>query len=196
MVSIRPQVLAQLKRGPRSPEQLRKAITEIESEKQLANCLYNLRKAGEIRRLDDGRYELGVEKGFAATRPKVSAREGAAANPTPRDPILAAPADPMETCERCSAPLIHGQPCFCTKRTASTVPATVGQGGREADAWNNLQAREQRALLEKAAADTQDALDEYLASIADPKILKPLRAARDATRAALAAIDFLEAIHA
>ncbi len=170
MATIRPQVLAQIKRGPKSPEQLLKAIDEIENEKQLANCLYNLRKAGEVRRLDDGRYELGFEKGFAVTRSTVGAHETPR---KPRDPIV----DEM-----------RAAPAFAP---VAKVPAAPAQSAAATKPDPAL--REYRDDLEAAAVKTQDALDEYLASVADPKILKPLRAARDATRAALKAFDASQA---
>lgn len=44
-------------------------------------------------------------------------------------------------------------------------------------------------LLTRAARNAQDALDDYLAMIADPRILEPLRAARDQSRAALQAFE-------
>ncbi len=160
MATIRPQVLAQLKRAPKSLEQLHAAIDEIENEKQLANCLYNLRKAGEVRKCDDGRYELGKEKNGSTTR----------------DPIKAAAAKYLvdhKNAERFNA----AQPANPLRQMAPEI-------------------REQRDMLEKAALETQDALDAYLASVADPKILKPLRAARDATRAAVKAFDAIEALRA
>jgi len=46
-----------------------------------------------------------------------------------------------------------------------------------------------RPVLAKNAADTQAAMDDYLARIADPAVLGPLKAARDGARAALAAFD-------
>ena len=46
-----------------------------------------------------------------------------------------------------------------------------------------------RAVLTKNATATQAALDEYLATVANPCILVPLRAARDSARDALAAFD-------
>lgn len=174
MASIRPQVLAQLKRGPKSPEQLLKAIDEIENEKQLANCLYNLRKAGEVRRLDDGRYELGKEAGFAATRAKAAAKS--------RDPVPAAPAA-KNLADHEQAELTHA-----TVRAAGLLIARGAADPRKLPP----EIREQRAALEEAAVKTQDALDDYLASVADPKILKPLRDARDATRASLKVFDALK----
>lgn len=46
-----------------------------------------------------------------------------------------------------------------------------------------------RAVLERNAVATQKALDEYLAAVADPHILGPLRVSRDGARTALAAFD-------
>jgi hypothetical protein len=46
-----------------------------------------------------------------------------------------------------------------------------------------------RDLLDRAARQAQDMLDEYVAMIADPTVLDPLRIARDQTRMALAAWD-------
>ena len=46
-----------------------------------------------------------------------------------------------------------------------------------------------RDILYKNAATTQAALDEYLAAVADPRILAPLRAARDGACGALRAFD-------
>lgn len=50
-----------------------------------------------------------------------------------------------------------------------------------------------RTVLEANARVTQAALDEYLATVADPRVLKPLRAARDGARDALAAFSAKEA---
>jgi len=46
-----------------------------------------------------------------------------------------------------------------------------------------------RAVLERNAAATQAALDEYLATVADARVLGPLKAARNGARSALAAFD-------
>lgn len=50
-----------------------------------------------------------------------------------------------------------------------------------------------REILERAVADSQQTIDEYVTAVADPRILGPLRAARDQARAALAALDAMDA---
>ncbi len=64
-------------------------------------------------------------------------------------------------------------------------PLTPRCGARRAPA----PVMDARAVLEVNAKVTQAALDEYLATVADPRVLGPLRAARDGAREALAAFD-------
>ncbi len=55
---IREKLRALLGQGPATSEELHQNIKELENQKQLANLLYNMKKAGEIDRNDDRQYYL------------------------------------------------------------------------------------------------------------------------------------------
>lgn len=65
------------------------------------------------------------------------------------------------------------------------LPPRRGRGARRAP----MPATDARAVLEANANGTQAALDEYLATVANPRVLGPLRVARDGAREALAAFN-------
>lgn len=70
------------------------------------------------------------------------------------------------------------------KRHAASLLKTGRERASRAVADNGA-----RAVLAKNVADTQAALDEYVARIADPRILGSLKVSRDGARDALAAFD-------
>lgn len=141
MASIRTQVLERLARGPQTQSEILAAIPEIESPKQLANCLNVLRRSGLVTRRDDKRYERSAV----------------------------------------------GDNVYAAKLKRQTMLAALGCIP-PAPAPQEPPAHNVRAILEKAIADNQAALDDYLAAVADPRIYGPLRAARDSARAALNAL--------
>lgn len=212
MTTIRAMVLAELERGPKTMKELLEAIDEIENEKQLANCLYSLRNTGAARRDDDGRYQLVV----TATDSALATAMGIPAKRVARDlagadAFARMPAPAVVSCrpdvadaasyfdEAIGGVIKTPEPKRqnanvhdfeeaerIRQRTHRTAAGTAKVAKPETIARAIL---EVRAILERAVEANQAALDDYLASVADPRILGPLRNARDEARAALAALD-------
>lgn len=66
-------------------------------------------------------------------------------------------------------------------RAELLMPAVTQRAAAETPAERS----DTEAVLEQGAARAQAALDDYLASVADPKVVAPLKAARDLARQAL-----------
>lgn len=169
--SLREPVLAALAEGPRSRGELHAALPDVENAKQLANCLYNLRQAGLIRREADGRYRLAGRGGKKAM-PEIPMPSPARTDKPPRRERV-----------RVDDPAIdRGIGARKVQSIdAGVLAMQVARGGIV-----GINAATRRAL-EKVATDAQAALDDYLAAIGDPRIIEPLRAVRDNARAALEA---------
>ena len=171
MPSIRKSVLEHLARKPMTTAQLLEAIPEIENKKQLANCLHRLRCAGDVARLGDGHY---------------------ATTGTPTDRAPPPPAPPPPPSRRRAA--ADDDDSFDAPANFAALRAHLAQLNdfKQAERTRERVASDDdtvRTILERAVADSQQALDEYVTAVADPRILGPLRNARDEARAALAALD-------
>lgn len=88
---------------------------------------------------------------------------------------------------RYKLPAEAGESVPDTPRAASSPEETTAAVTRPRDGRPAVdQADEARAVLERNVERCQQALDDYLAAVADPRVLAPLRAARDSARDALA----------
>lgn len=155
---VEEEVLAVLKRrGPTARAALLAELPHIENTQQLSNSLHSLKRKGEIARNDNGEWALSGTP--ARARRHTRPRPGAEKNAPRND-------RPERRDARAKAKRSAGKGKH-TRRNAE--PALV------------------RAALEQAHRDAQDALDRYVAAVCDPKILAPLREARDAARRALEA---------
>ncbi len=160
MASIREQIAAHLATGKKTAKELYANLKDAENEKQVSNALYQMRKAGQVERDEDGRYTLAgktIAMGKMSTANKKKLKNAVAS--------LARTLDAAD-------------------RTVSPLNARLGANQKNTPPDLVL-----RSTLENSITQTQNALDDYLASLADQTVLIPLRAARDAARAALTAFD-------
>jgi hypothetical protein len=148
MSSIREQIATHLASGKKTAKELYANLKDAENEKQVSNALYQMRKAGQIERDEDGRYTLA---GKAIVMNKLS--------PAKKEKLK--------------------------KAVAALTADTIGVEHQK----NTPPALALRRTLENSITQTQNALDDYLSSLADQTVLVPLRTARDSARAALAAFD-------
>ncbi len=190
--TVRTEVREALKAAsrPLNFDELLAACHTVMENKQLSNALFQLKKWGEVVSPKRGLYEI-------PRCVRCDTRLEHAGGIGPYCPNKSCDADddqrsdatePLGRCGRCGAPLTDGPPCSCTKPAASTTPAPAAPATPE-----SLLCEKVEEILQQLVDDTQGALDEYLVSIADPAILKPLQAARDNARAALKAhlkLDF------
>ncbi len=161
MASIREQIAAHLATGKKTAKELYANLKDAENEKQVSNALYQMRKAGQVERDEDGRYTLA---GKTIAMGKLSTAK-------------------KENLKNAVASLARAQDA--ADRTVSPLNARLGADHRK----NTPPALALRRTLENSITQTQNALDDYLSSLADQTVLIPLRAARDAARAALTAFD-------
>lgn len=156
--------------------QIMRAATTVEDAKQLANILYNLKAAGYIT-LKDGKYRAVAKRAKAA--PPES--DDWPVPPAQTPPPMTIPKAPVVTDARGdvrSVPRPHD---------ALDLPPPPRAEPERAHSGELLE------ILERAAHDSQDALDEYVWMVGDPSILKPLMKSRDAAREALAAYQEVHA---
>lgn len=137
--------------------QIMRLAETVVDEKQLANTLYNLKAAGYIT-LEDGRYHV------AAQRPAAP----------PPDPDAEWPATPP-------TPVAAPKPARPRPHDVLDLPPPPRVEPTQHFSGDLLE------ILERAAQDSQDALDRYVWSVGDPAILKPLMQFRNAACEALAA---------
>lgn len=185
MTTIRALVLAEIQRGPKTTNELLDAIDAIENPRQLSNCLHNLRTNGHVTRDDDGRYRIGsADNAVRVSNPIVDA--------VTRMPAPAVVSSRSHVAD--AASYVNG----AIGKTANPKPSMLDEF-EEAECISKRITRAAagiasprtavRAILERSVEANQAALDDYVASVADPRILGPLRNARDQARAALAALD-------
>lgn len=136
MSNINTEVIAELRLGPKTITQLLAAIPVAESKKQIANCLFRLKATGEIKRIDHGLYAYSADR----KAPAPSNENAEPPKPKKKSAVSA------------------------TKK--QKMLAALGlrpEAERIADRVASLCARPRepvRAILEKAIADNQAALDE------------------------------------
>ena len=206
MTTIRAMVLAELARGPKTKDELLKAIDEIENTKQLSNCLHNLRNAGSAMRGDDGRYRIGcVDDSALVNNPAPKSNNKSRARLADLHDFeefdrvskhianigagIAGPNEDVPTARLRRRSVLSRSASSYVAAQQAIKNLTQHEEAEQLSGATAQKRKTVRAILEKAAADNQSALDDYLASIADPRILGPLRNARDQARAALAALD-------
>lgn len=179
MTTIRALVLAQLEQGPKTMNELLEAIDEIENPRQLSNCLYKLRTTGAVTRDDDRRYHIApADDAAPASNPIVDA---ITRMPAPAvDNSYSSLARDYNGTYRSQRQELSENVEEADRVSKRIIRAAIGTVGPQSPI---------RAILERSVEANQAALDDYLASVADPRILGPLRNARDEARAALAALD-------
>lgn len=159
-------------RGPtKSPEILRE-LPHIESQKQLSNTLYSLRVKRKIAGATTGEWALADPASGvlpAKVMAQLDAAKKRAAPPKAKKKRKARAARKKRT----RVALTYRSPAEQRKYAGSPfAPPEPFDPAIE-------------ARLVKAEKDTQQAIDDYVASVCNPKILSPLRASRDSARKAL-----------
>lgn len=145
--------------------------------KQITNMVYNLKKFGHIRKDKSGRYYL----------PEGDEMPAQIETPAPVVETRDHPKD-FEDAERIAARTkVISELMEIKEETQALGITDEEEAEEEPEMW--IADWRVRELLEEQHRVAQDALDKYLTSVGDPKIIECLRAPRDAARGALELLD-------